>query len=549
MSREQERIREQLSAYADGELSREQSRQVESAVQADPLLAAELKKLRAIRSLVYGLPREAAPDDLAARVQSRAERARLLAVAGQRAGRPTSWYAARLAAAAIVVIAVGVGAAVVAWVMTPSYLERNKTRLAQTPPPAKHDTPATGTPARFADKVAEPTAPMAKPTTPGPPMVGKGDASVTEGNGLDAKLAAGAVMNLIINTEDVAKVQKQVELVFDYNGIRLLDESDFALADNTTVAKPGDEVAETPAEQIRYEVVIPSRQLKQIVSDLNEIQGRQNVAQAPMEIIPPEAAERPELARMDELGKAAEGGGRESVHRSKGRGGDKDAELARLEPKKVAPEAPAPARAPAPAAATATSAERKLEKEQPAGAPGLKAPDSPAEENGFVSRSPAKGGPPPAKGGYVGKGMEPKTQALNEARPAGGTPAPTTRPGELSGQAVARRVEPPASQAAQPFPSQQIAGVGQSGQRGEPNARDALQQELQAYNMQYAVRSRTYAFQQQAQSAPASAPSQQGTRNRTQLASARLVGSAPANEARQLVITINSVLPAPAQRR
>ena len=49
--------------------------------------------------------------------------------------------------------------------------------------------------------------------------------------------------------------------------------------------------------------------------------------------------------------------------------------------------------------------------------------------------------------------------------------------------------------------------------------------------------------------AAASEPSQQGTRNRTQLAAARLVGSAPAHEARQLVITINSVLPAPAQRR
>ncbi|KPK83864.1 MAG: hypothetical protein AMJ81_07100, partial [Phycisphaerae bacterium SM23_33] len=61
MSPQRDDIREQLSAYLDGELSQAQLGRVQDAIRGDPQLAAELEALRAVRKLLRGLPRASAP--------------------------------------------------------------------------------------------------------------------------------------------------------------------------------------------------------------------------------------------------------------------------------------------------------------------------------------------------------------------------------------------------------------------------------------------------------------------------------------------------------
>ena len=107
-------LREQLSAYLDGELTPAEVEAIEAVLAADAELAAELERIRRTRQLVRGLPRAAAPDDLADRVLAQAERQRLVA------GRPTAPRAAAsmrwlryAAAAAVLLVAAGVGFVIV----------------------------------------------------------------------------------------------------------------------------------------------------------------------------------------------------------------------------------------------------------------------------------------------------------------------------------------------------------------------------------------------------------------------------------------------------
>ena len=63
-------IRQQLSAYLDGELAEAPRREVEAALAARPELRAELAELRRVAQLVGSLPREAAPAGFSQRVEA-----------------------------------------------------------------------------------------------------------------------------------------------------------------------------------------------------------------------------------------------------------------------------------------------------------------------------------------------------------------------------------------------------------------------------------------------------------------------------------------------
>ncbi|KKM72936.1 hypothetical protein LCGC14_1415600, partial [marine sediment metagenome] len=65
MSSQKDKIREQLSAYLDGELTEAQAERVVRAAAQDPELAAELAALRRVSEMVGSLPREAAPAGMA----------------------------------------------------------------------------------------------------------------------------------------------------------------------------------------------------------------------------------------------------------------------------------------------------------------------------------------------------------------------------------------------------------------------------------------------------------------------------------------------------
>ena len=65
-----EPLREQLSAYIDGELSREEAAAVSTHLGACEACRAEERKLRKLTGLVAGLPRRKAPVDLAGRIMA-----------------------------------------------------------------------------------------------------------------------------------------------------------------------------------------------------------------------------------------------------------------------------------------------------------------------------------------------------------------------------------------------------------------------------------------------------------------------------------------------
>lgn len=120
MMDEKETIRQMLSAYLDGELSQPDAQRVEQAVLADPALTADLAALRATRELVHQLPREHAPEDFVSRVLAGAERRRLTDAGSEIVQRrPPFRWVRHLAAAAVFLIAAGIGTVIVVSLVAP----------------------------------------------------------------------------------------------------------------------------------------------------------------------------------------------------------------------------------------------------------------------------------------------------------------------------------------------------------------------------------------------------------------------------------------------
>ena len=121
MARNSEQLEGLLADYVDGSLDPEQMKTVEKAIAGDAQLARQLRQMKQIRGVLAGMPRAAAPSDLAEDVQSQLERNLLL---GDSAGdaldpdlRISRWPQIR-AMAAVVALAAGLGLLV--WSMLPT---------------------------------------------------------------------------------------------------------------------------------------------------------------------------------------------------------------------------------------------------------------------------------------------------------------------------------------------------------------------------------------------------------------------------------------------
>ncbi|MDY7010145.1 MAG: hypothetical protein SVV80_05260 [Planctomycetota bacterium] len=228
-----EKICEQLSAYLDGELSEDESRRIAEMVAGDPELSAELESLRAVRSLLRGLPPVHAPDGMADAVLKRTRR------------RPAGWWMGYLARAAIVLLAIGVGITVTTLLKSPTHTRREDR---QTPHVEKT------------------------------PVLAKGRIT---GPGCDE--ATMETTNVFINTDNLLLTQREVERVFVNNSIKPIVETAGKPMDAPASRGRGNFYNQTQVtpKQIRYEVAITDNQMRQIVSELNEIRAKQNVAQMP----------------------------------------------------------------------------------------------------------------------------------------------------------------------------------------------------------------------------------------------------------------------------
>ncbi len=127
---EYDKIRQQLSAYLDGELSDADAAKVAAAVEADSALADELSQLETVRALIKSLPRQEASDAFVADVISRAERRDLLGAAGH-AERPETNWVRYIASAAVILITVGLGTLFTHVLNRPGFMENSAGNEAQ----------------------------------------------------------------------------------------------------------------------------------------------------------------------------------------------------------------------------------------------------------------------------------------------------------------------------------------------------------------------------------------------------------------------------------
>jgi hypothetical protein len=127
---------EQLGAYLDGELPAEQAQKLKAAIENSPKLAQDLRQLRRTRELLRELPRHKASDDFVQQVLAQAERLHL--VAPHDAAPRTMHWARWAATAAVVAVAVGMGAVVVKQLLQSDHIVEN----GHLPAVAHHD--ATG---------------------------------------------------------------------------------------------------------------------------------------------------------------------------------------------------------------------------------------------------------------------------------------------------------------------------------------------------------------------------------------------------------------------
>lgn len=304
-------IHEQLSAYLDGELDENQARRVEEAVRGDTRLALELSKLRAARDLLRRLPREEAGEDFTARVLEQAERRQLVAttpvhpVDGKR--RPLRV----LAAAAVLLVAAGVGVIVTARLLTgpdgrPGGPEPIGELARDTAPPqpalrAAGDREAP-TLADGANEVEEPTAPPAAelpsdrtaperlaraeadPVPPRAPTDGRAPADGEETvvppsaiEGFQPELWATAVANEIIETHDLDQARRDVERVLESVEVQPASYAETPEVRDRPRYYPW---REEPRRQIIYVVVGQRKDLAAVQSRIRRLQARQGSRRA-----------------------------------------------------------------------------------------------------------------------------------------------------------------------------------------------------------------------------------------------------------------------------
>jgi hypothetical protein len=274
MSPQRDDIREQLSAYLDGELSQAQLGRVQDAIRGDPQLAAELEALRAVRKLLRGLPRASAPHGFTERVVGRAERAGALEVSAAPVRRPAAWWLGRLAAAAVILVAVGVGVLVVARLAAPVGPGPTGEHVAMVEARDRGALP------KDVELAAAPTAAPKEHTEAYPGKGGAPAGAVTANQPFVEPPAA----QFFINTDNLVLANEEVQRVLDSNGIVPVEgPPPRAMPARVMVSRPNFyEQTVVRANRIELDVVLDETEVRKIVSELNAIRSRQNVAQVPM---------------------------------------------------------------------------------------------------------------------------------------------------------------------------------------------------------------------------------------------------------------------------
>jgi len=277
--------REQLSAYLDGELTAEEARRVEQAVEADADLARELADLRAVRELLAKMPREHAGAGFAADVVRRAQQAGLVQGRAGSERRSRNW-ARRLAMAAVLVLAVGVGLAIIAslWAPRPrgAHVAMRKDQPeqpAEPPRPAELPSPPKGVPHVLREE--QPPAKVAAREAqegPEPPEAAGAPAPAPAPVDREAEeLAAAPQVEQVINARDLRAAQRQFEQVLAENSIAVgTPEEVFRDLRSRTrrQMRQAYNAAPVRADQVRYVVLARPEQAWRLGQDLVALQQK-----------------------------------------------------------------------------------------------------------------------------------------------------------------------------------------------------------------------------------------------------------------------------------
>jgi hypothetical protein len=279
---EQDNIPEQLSAYLDGELSPDETRDVERALEADERLAGELARLQAVRGMVRQLPRQRAGDEFVSRVLERAERAHLVAEPEQVFEHGVLRWARHAATAAMILIAVGIGGIIaVTLLKTPDMTNvasssgghgEVRARYAKDLSPSASRAPA--------DSLSDSKLAMGqKITSPGgvplPCAPDSGD-YLGRGAGAESQAGGGPVVcyNFVIEAPDLERARRSVEgMLGKDRGLSKVQTSD-----SIPESKGGDkygygrmEVTQTDDRQVQYRLRMTADQAKQLGKDIEQL--------------------------------------------------------------------------------------------------------------------------------------------------------------------------------------------------------------------------------------------------------------------------------------
>jgi hypothetical protein len=267
-----EHIRQQLSAYLDGELDAADAAAVEQALAGDPELARELERLKATRDLLRRLPVEHAPDDFASRVLAQTERRRLVHLHAP-ARQGINWLRYSVIAA-VALIAVSVGLVTVVGIYSANKVHPN---LLAAKPAANAPAPEEGL------AIVDGTRGTA---------TGKdGDLRVALDR-TERKMEEGqaADNNVLICTDDLPKARRELESQLGKNSIQY--HSRFSGDEEAVV------VADVDSSQVsRLNKVISDLRSSNRGAELSGRQLRQNRCQEQAE----DAARRREKSAGDEL--------------------------------------------------------------------------------------------------------------------------------------------------------------------------------------------------------------------------------------------------------
>jgi hypothetical protein len=169
--KDREKIREQLSAYLDGELKESDRQLVKKALKGDAELAGELAELKKVRKLLGGLPTVEAGDEFVSRVLGKAERKRLLGTSADTAAAGAAPWVRWVTSAAVLLITVGTGIIVTVVLRSPKYTEVAATGARIEP---------TGQIARDVGELAEKKVPMEGAAGPPTPLAMEKEAAETK---------------------------------------------------------------------------------------------------------------------------------------------------------------------------------------------------------------------------------------------------------------------------------------------------------------------------------------------------------------------------------